>query len=196
MDKQQPVTRLLAAWRDGDAGALEELTPMVYQALRRLSARHLSAEQSPTIQATELVHEAFLELAGADIDWQDRAHFYAVASRMIRRLLINRANARHRLKRGGGLLRAQLDPDLLSMDDAEEHILALHDALLRLEREDKRKADVLELHFFGGMNYREIAAALAISEATVDRDLRFAKAWVCADLQGDECVPRVQASRC
>ncbi len=96
MDKQQPVTRLLAAWRDGDAGALEEFTPMVCQALRRLSARH------------------------------------------IRRLLINRANARHRLKRGGGLLRAQLDPDLLSMDDAEEHILALHDALLRLEREGKR----------------------------------------------------------
>lgn len=183
IDQDPPITRLLSAWRAGDAQALDELTPIVYQSLRRLSARYLRAEHNPTLQATELVHEAFMELAGADIDWQDRAHFYAVASRMIRRLLINRANARHRLKRGGGLLRAQLDLDRLVIDDAEEHILALHEVLLQLEREDKRKSDVLELHFFGGMNYREIAVALGISEATVDRDLRFAKAWVFAELQ-------------
>jgi RNA polymerase sigma factor (TIGR02999 family) len=123
------------------------------------------------------VHEAFLHLVDVDIDWQDRAHFFAVASRLMRRLLIDRARARLSKKRGGGQL---VDVDLEQIDDggAEQELLELDSALNKLKELDERKANVLEQYFFGGLSYAEIGAALGISEATVDRDLRFAKAWV------------------
>lgn len=186
MDTQAPVTQLLAEWRAGNEDALETLTPIIYETLRRLSKKHVGREQNVTLQATELLHEAFLNLVDVDIEWQDRAHFFAVASRLMRRLLIDRARHRLSQKRGGAMHMVTFDIDQLPSSDqqssdgdsAEQQILELDAALECLKEIDARKADVLELHFFGGMTYTEIAAALAISEATVDRDLRFAKAWI------------------
>lgn len=178
MSSSALITQLLASWRKGDQQALDQLTPIVYETLRRLSSRHLNNEQHRTLQATELVHEAFLNLVGADVNWQNRAHFFAVSSRLMRRLLIDRARARLRQKRGAGMPLSDHDMDQLAEPDIEQDLLDLDDALTRLAGMEKRKSDVLELHYFGGMTYPEIAEALAISEATVDRDLRFAKAWV------------------
>ncbi|MEX1033737.1 MAG: ECF-type sigma factor [Cellvibrionaceae bacterium] len=186
MDTHAPVTQLLASWQSGDEKALEQLTPVIYETLRRLSARHIGKEHNPTIQATELVHEAFLDLVKVEIDWQDRAHFFAVASRLMRRLLIDRARARLRKKRGGDLQLTTLDIDQLPQSQTEHKVLELDEALNRLLAIDKRKAEALELHFFGGMTYPEIATALNISEATVDRDLRFAKAWIRKELTEPE----------
>ncbi|WP_428354147.1 ECF-type sigma factor [Methyloprofundus sp.] len=183
MTSDSPITQLLLDWRKGDQQALDQLTPIIYQSLRRLSIRHLSGENCPTIQPTELLHEAYMELVDVDIDWQDRAHFFAVASRMMRRMLINRAKHRQRLKRGGDQQRIEVDLDQLAPIETEVQILELNDALLRLAKIDQRKSDVLEFHFFGGLNYHEIATALSISEATVDRDLRFAKAWVHSEMR-------------
>ncbi|MGI1679181.1 MAG: sigma-70 family RNA polymerase sigma factor [Cellvibrionaceae bacterium] len=199
MDKKAPVTQLLASWRSGDDGALEKLTPIVYESLRRLSKKHINKENNPTIQATELVHEAYLDLVNIDIDWQDRVHFFAVASRLMRRMLIDRARARLRKKRGGDIKMTSADVESIAgskgsfdqqfslsgltsgsngSDVDEQRLLDLDGALNELSVVDKRKAEALELNFFGGLTYPEIAIALKISEATVDRDLRFAKAWV------------------
>jgi len=185
MDTQAPVTQLLADWRAGNEEALATLTPIIYETLRRLSKQHVGREQHVTLQATELLHEAYLNLVDVDVDWQDRAHFFAVASRLMRRLLIDRARHRLSQKRGGAMQMVTIDIDHIPSDQqnsdaesAEQQILELDAALECLKENDARKADVLELHFFGGMTYAEIAAALQISEATVDRDLRFAKAWI------------------
>jgi len=185
MQIDTPVTRLLSEWRSGDDEALAKLTPIIYETLRRLSSKHIGKEANPTIQATELVHEAFLNLIDVEIDWQDRAHFLAVASRLMRRLLIDRARARLSKKRGGGQQVVIDDFDQIEAVGGEKEVLELDDALTRLKALDERKADVLELHFFGGLTYPEIAEALSISEATVDRDLRFAKAWIYDQLQQD-----------
>ncbi|GAB1263698.1 ECF-type sigma factor [Aurantivibrio infirmus] len=183
MDTQTPVTQLLSSWRSGNDEALQQLTPIIYQTLRRLSAKHIGGERNPTIQATELVHEAFIDLIDVKVDWQDRAHFFAVASRLMRRLLIDRARSRLRKKRGGDLQLTQIDLNELPQVETEQELLDLDGALIQLKGIDSRKADVLELHFFGGMTYPEIASSLGISEATVDRDLRFAKAWVYNELK-------------
>jgi len=184
-DTQTPLTQLLSSWRSGNEEALKELTPIIYQTLRRLSAKHIGKERNPTIQATELVHEAFLDLIDVKVDWQDRAHFFAVASRLMRRLLIDRARSRLRKKRGGDLRLTQIDLNEVPQVETEQELLDLDGALIQLKGIDSRKADVLELHFFGGMTYPEIAASLDISEATVDRDLRFAKAWIYNELKSD-----------
>lgn len=183
MKTDAPVTQLLSDWRSGDEAALSQLTPIIYETLRRLSAKHIRKENNPTIQATELVHEAFLNLVDVDIDWEDRAHFFAVASRLMRRLLIDRARARLSQKRGGGAQVVDVDIDNIDDPSPEQQVLDLDQALLALKEIDARKADVLELHFFGGLTYAEISAALTISEATVDRDLRFAKAWTLNHIQ-------------
>lgn len=183
MKTDTPVTQLLSEWRAGDEKALVELTPIIYETLRRLSAKHISKEQNPTLQATELVHEAFLNLIDANVDWQDRAHFFAVASRVMRRLLIDRARARLSQKRGEGQKMVDQDLDQIAGAGKEQEILELDEVLLKLKKIDERKSDVLELHFFGGLTYPEIAEALGVSEATVDRDLRFAKAWVFNELK-------------
>ena len=176
MSSSEQVTQLLSAWCDGDEQALSELTPIVYETLRRLSAKHVNREQNLTIQATELVHEAYLHLVSTDIDWKNRAHFFAVASRLMRRLLVDRARSRLRQKRGGGLLVSNQNID--ELPEIEQTFLDLDEVLKKLAEHDSRKSEALELHYFGGMTYPEIAEALSISEATVDRDLRFAKAWV------------------
>ncbi len=178
MKSDTPVTQLLSEWRSGDDKALAELTPVIYETLRRLSTKHINKENNPTLQATELVHEAFLNLVDIKVDWQDRAHFFAVASRLMRRLLIDRARSRLSQKRGEGQKMVDQDLDQLASVSKEQEILELDEALQKLKAKDSRKSDVMELHFFGGLTYPEIGEALSISEATVDRDLRFAKAWI------------------
>lgn len=185
MTSAPTVTTLLRDWRRGDREALEQLTPIVYEDLRRIAARHLRAERpGHTLQATALVNEAFIRLAEADVPWQDRAHFMAVAARQMRRILTDYARARGSAKRGGGVAAVTLHEEKAG-GTAPLEMMELDDALERLARLDQRKSDILVLHFFGGMTYQETAEALAISAATVDRDLRLAKAWLANELKND-----------
>jgi RNA polymerase sigma factor (TIGR02999 family) len=174
---------LLHQWKNGNEEALEQLMPLVYNELRRLAGRYLSAERPEhTFRATELVHEAYMRLVGAEIDWQDRAHFYAVAARVIRRILVDHANSRNCRKRGGDVERVPLDESLVIGAEAPEIIVNLDEALRRLAVVDSRKSDIVQCLYFGGMTYDETAAAFNISAATVDRELRMAKAWLHLEL--------------
>ncbi|MDJ0710895.1 MAG: sigma-70 family RNA polymerase sigma factor [Woeseiaceae bacterium] len=179
------VTMLLRDWRSGDAEALEELTPLVYDDLRRIAANRLRGERSShTLQATALVNEAFLRLSEGQLAISDRAHFFAIAARMIRRILIDHGRAKASAKRGGGVAHQTLHEEQVGSADNVE-IVELDEALTKLAALDERKSDALELHYFGGMTYEEIAEALNVSPATVDRDLRFAKAWLAHELRND-----------
>ncbi|WP_405235042.1 ECF-type sigma factor [Lentisalinibacter orientalis] len=172
------ITQLLRDWADGDAAALESLTPLVYGELRRIAQR-LFGSESPghTLQPTALVHEAYEKLIGVDTDWQDRTHFYALAARMMRRLLVNHANARKAAKRGGDALRVTLDESAVG-SDADEDLLDLDEALSRLAGFDERMARILELHYFGGLTHEQAARVVGVSEPTSRRDLRLARAWL------------------
>lgn len=181
---RRPATALLRAWRGGDRDALDRLLPLVYDELSGL-ARHALRGERPdhTLQTRALVHEAYLRLVDADISFQDRAHFMAVAARTMRRILVDHARARLRDKRGGGAERVALDEAELPAPDRHLDILDLHAALERLAAFDARKAAIVELHFFGGLSYAETAEAVGVSAATVDRELRLAKAWLKVDLR-------------
>jgi RNA polymerase sigma factor (TIGR02999 family) len=178
------VTRLLSAWRAGDARALDRLTPLVYDELRELARRYMRRERpNHTLQATAVVHEAFVRLVGMNVPWQDRGHFYAVAARLMRRILVDHAKARHRVKRGGPVTVVSVDvykedTDHVPATPGQIDVLEIDEALERLALQDERLANAVELHYFGGMTYTETAKALGISEATVHRDLRLAKAWI------------------
>ncbi len=179
------VTDLLFRWREGDEGAVEGLMSAVYPELRRLAARYLRGERRDhTLQPTALVHEAYLRLAGSDVDWQDRVHFLAVAARTMRRVLVDHAKSKQALKRGGDRLRVSWAEDRLELPEPAAgaarglDILALDESLRRLAELDPRKGRIVELHFFGGMTYEETAEAVGVSPATVNRELRFAKAWL------------------
>jgi len=179
------ATTLLRDWRRGDTDALNELTPLIYDELRRIAARHLRSERSGhTLQATALVNEAFARLAEADVSFEDRAHFIAIAARTMRHILTDYGRARRSQKRGGGLSAVTLHEDRVAAAVPQE-IVGLDDALLKLAKIDERKSDILVLHFFGGMTYDETAEALKISAATVDRDLRLARAWLANELKDD-----------
>ncbi len=183
MNPRSDITSLLRQWRAGDESALDELTPLIYGDLHRIAARHLRSERAGhTLQATALVNEAFVRLAGADAEFPDRAHFYALAARMMRNVLTDYARARNSQKRGSGA-RALTLHDVDGATSESIGILALDDALNKLAALDERKADIVVLHFYGGMTYDETAEALNISAATVDRDLRFAKAWLANELR-------------
>ena len=177
------VTRLLRGWREGEAAALEELTPLVYDALRHIARRHMRAERpGHTLQATALVGEAYLRLVAVDLDWRDRGHFYAVAARMMRRILVDHARGRQRDKRGGDVTHIALEEGLVPAGSSSTDLVELDDALSRLQGFDPRKGQIVELVYFGGLTYDETAAALDISAATVDRELRLAKAWLYREL--------------
>ena len=181
---QQRVTQLLADWRKGDHAALTELTPLVYEDLRRI-AHHLMSGQRPdhTLQTTALVNEAYLRLADqTNPNWQDRTHFVAVAARAMRQILVNYAKSSQAQKRGGGAIKLQLDEAALVSPQESREIVDLHEALERLAGLDSRKAEVVELKYFGGLNYDEIAEVLKISAITVRRDWEFARAWLYAEL--------------
>jgi RNA polymerase sigma factor (TIGR02999 family) len=179
----QNVTVLLQQWRGGDQRALDQLMPVVYDELRRLAKRCLYAERpGHTLRATELVHEAYMRLMDADVGWQGRAHFYAVAARVLRRILVEYARSHNRQKRGGGEAPITLDETLVVCPEAASIVLQLDEALQRLAALDPRKSEVLQLLFFGGLTYEETAAALDVSPATVHRELKLAKAWLHREL--------------
>lgn len=179
------VTVLLARVRIGDAVARDELMGLVYHELRRMAARQMSREsRQVTLQPTALVHEAWLRLAQAgDIEWQSRAHFFAVASQVMRRILVDAARERAALKRGAGAAAVPLEDALLYAHENAGEFVALDDALRRLEQLDGRKSKVVEMRFFGGLTEEEIAEVLGIGVRTVKRDWNFARAWLLDALQ-------------
>lgn len=183
---QHDVTRLLLAWRGGDAGAFEELVPLVYQDLRRLARHQLRRDhQGWTLQTTGLVHEAYLRLVDADkVDWQDRGHFLGVAARAMRQVVIEYARRRSAEKRGGGQRPATLDDRVLAVDEHAEWLLALDQALERLAAHRERLAQVVECRFFAGLSNEETAEALGTSVRTVKRDWTFARSWLQRELGG------------
>ncbi len=178
------VTTLLRNWRSGDARALDELTPLIYDDLRRIAARYLRSERAGhTLQATALVNESFARLSDSEPSFNDRAHFFAIAARTMRHILTDYGRARRSQKRGGGIAPITLQEERVSLPTTD--IVDIDDAITKLAEIDERKADVLVLHFFGGMTYEETAEALGVSPATVDRDLRLAKAWLANELKND-----------
>ncbi len=179
MSENQAVTQLLREAGRGNQQAVDELIPLVYDQLRHLAARCLMAERpGHTLRATALVHEAYLRLAGADTDWQDRLQFYAVAARTMRRILVDHARSRIRQKRGAGAEKVPLDEAILVGEDSSLDLVDLDTALQKLAEIDPRKSQIVELMFFGGLTTEECAAALQISPATLHRDLKLAKAWL------------------
>ena len=179
MAEHSPESLLLERWRDGDEAALDALTPLVYDELKKLARSAFRREQSGhTLQATALVNEAYLQLINASVDWKGKAHFYALAARMMRRILVNHANANAAEKRGGDALRVTFIESDLEDASTGQDVIDLDRGLEALSSEDERKAELLELHYFAGMSYREAGEVLGVSEATAKRDLRFGKAWM------------------
>jgi RNA polymerase sigma factor (TIGR02999 family) len=177
---QQRVTELLMQWSSGDDAALAELTPLVYEELRRVAHHHLSAQRANhTLQTTALVNEAYLRLADqTNPRWQNRAHFFSVAARAMRQILVSYARGQQAQKRGGGALRVNLDDAALVSPGESKEIIELHEALEQLSALDSRKAQIVELKYFGGLSYDEIAEVLKISRTTIRRDWEFAKVWL------------------
>jgi RNA polymerase sigma factor (TIGR02999 family) len=182
---QQRVTDLLTRWSEGDDAALAELTPLVYEELLRLAHRQMSAERrNHTLQTTALVNEAYLRLADqTNPQWQNRAHFFAVAARAMRQILVSYARSQCAQKRGGGAPKMELDEAALVSPEESQEIIDLHEALERLAALDSRKAQVVELKYFGGLNYDEIAEVLKVSPITARRDWEFAKVWLYTELR-------------
>ncbi len=178
------VTQLLEQWSHGDDAALGELTPLIYEELRRLAHHHMGGERPDhTLQTTALVNEAYLRLAGqTNPSWQNRAHFFAVAARAMRQILVNYAKSYRAQKRGGGALKVELDEAAIISPEQSKAIVDLHEALERLGTLDSRKARVVELKFFGGLNYDEIAEVLKIARRTARRDWEFARIWLYKEL--------------
>jgi RNA polymerase sigma factor (TIGR02999 family) len=178
------ITRLLHSWRMGDAAAHDDLVPLVYDRLRKLASHHLRGERpGHTLGATALVHEAYLKLAGAQIDWQDRSHFFAVASTAMRRVLVDHAKHRGRQRRGGEMRQTVFDEALVVGPEPDPALIEIDEALDRLEKFDPRKAKIVEMTYFGGMSYAEVGEALGVSEVTVKRDLRLARAWLLSEMK-------------
>jgi RNA polymerase sigma factor (TIGR02999 family) len=179
-------TQLLTEWREGHPQALDRLTPLVYDELRRLARNYMRGERGGhTLQATAVVHEAFLRLIQANVTLQDRAHFFALASRLMRRVLVDHAKSRSRLKRNAGA--REPVPEDTEPPATDFDVLALDEALESLQRMEPRLAQVIELHYFGGLTYEQIAEAAGASTATVHRDIRLARAWLLQEIVG--CAP-------
>jgi RNA polymerase sigma factor (TIGR02999 family) len=178
------VTQLLEQWSGGDDTALAELTPLIYDELRRLAHRAMEGQRSDhTLQTTALVNEAYLRLTDqTNPNWQSQTHFFAVAARAMRQILVSYARSNRAQKRGGGGARIELDEAAILSPEQSKEIVDLHEALERLGTFDSRKAQVVELKFFGGLNYDEIAEVLKIARMTVRRDWEFAKLWLYTEL--------------
>lgn len=178
------ITGLLGQWRDGNRRALDQLLPLVYDELHGIAHRHMSGERANhTLQTTALLNEACAKLMGAEVDWADRTHFFAVASRVMRRILVDHARARRSGKRDGGK-QVTLEDALHTAVDRPWDLLDVDLALQKLEKQDERKARIVELRFFGGLKYHEIGEAMGISQDSVDWDLRLARAWLRRELRG------------
>jgi RNA polymerase sigma-70 factor (ECF subfamily) len=176
----EQVTELLQAWRQGDEAALDRLLPVVHRELRRLARRYMFRERSGhTLQATALVNEAYLRLVNArQVDWKNRAHFFALSAQVMRRILVDSARAHNDQKRGGGNPRVTLDEDFMGAQEKCHDLVALDDALKALAAVDPRKDRVVELRFFAGLSVEETAEVLKVSRNTVLRDWRLAKMWL------------------
>jgi len=180
-------TQLLTDWRSGNPKALTRLTPLVYDELRRLARSYMRGERgSHTLQATAVVHEAFMRLIQANVAMQDRGHFFALASRLMRRVLVDHAKSRSRIKRNSGVRDMIAEDTGAVLPPVDFDLVALDDALEGLQKMEPRLAQVIELHYFGGLTYDQIAAAVGISAATVHRDIRLARAWLLNEIGGSE----------
>jgi RNA polymerase sigma-70 factor, ECF subfamily len=184
-DVPRDVTQLLSAWSEGDQAALDQLTPIVYNELRRLARRMMAGERpGHTLQTTAVVHEAYLRLADCNrMQWRDRAHFFAVSSQLMRRILVDYSR-RSNLKRGAGQQRVPFEEAAIVAVERSGEFAAIDDALTLLARIDTRKARVVDLRFFGGLSVEETAEALEVSTITVMRDWALAKAWLYRELSG------------
>jgi RNA polymerase sigma factor (TIGR02999 family) len=178
------ITRLLVAWGDGDQSALEELAPLVQEELRRLAHHYMGRERpGHTLQTSALVNEAYIRLIDwKNVRWQNRAHFFAVAAQLMRRTLVDFARDRQYLKRGGGALQVSLGEAAALTVQRGADLVALDEALTALAEVDRRKAQVVEMRFFGGLSVKEVAEVLNVSEETVMRDWRLAKVWLLREL--------------
>ncbi len=182
----QDVTHLLIQWSKGDSAALEALVPLVYDELRRLAQLYLSREKpGHTLSSTALVHEAYLRLVKQkDVTWQNRAHFFGVAARMMRRILVDHARRQRYAKRGGGALTLSLDEALAPAPQREVSLVALDDALDTLAKLDERQSRMVELRFFGGLSIEETSEVLGVSAPTVKREWASARAWLFREISG------------
>ncbi len=182
------VTELLLAWGQGDGSALDRLMPLVYDELRRLARIYMGRERDANVlQTTALVNEAYLRLVDSSrVRWQNRAHFFAVSSQLMRRVLVDLARARGRQKRGGGSIQVTLDEELVGAAGQSADLVALDDALTALAGADERAARVVEMRFFAGLGNEEIAEALGVSPKTVKRDWAWARAWLLREMSGEE----------
>jgi len=192
------VTQLLLAWGRGDSNALEKLIPLVHCELMKIAQRYMAGEKTGhTLQTTALINEAYLKLIDSQkVDWQNRAHFFAVSAQLMRRILVDQARARKSKKRGEDVYSLPLDEALLVLKQPGRDVIALDDALKDLEKIDARKAKVVELRFFGGLSVDQTAAVLDVSSVTVRRDWRFARTWLYNELTskpaGKETVAQMQ----
>lgn len=178
--KSYQVTQLLINWSEGNDYALEELMPLVYEELRVMARRHMSGQKKGhTFQTTELIHEAYLKLAGNDEQsWDNRAHFFGVASKAMRHILVDYARTKNTQKRGNAAQKISLQDNAVVSRDASGDILALDEALKKLNSLDRRKCQVVEMKFFGGLTIKEIARVVEVSPETIKRDWRFARTWL------------------
>ena len=183
----QELTQLLLDWSKGNQTALDKLTPLIYRELRRLARQYLARERvGHTLQTTDLVHEAYLRLVDQRrVRWQNRSHFFAVAAQLMRRILVDHARRHKRVKRGGGATVVSLDDVAVVSRQSDVDLLALDEALNKLAEIDQRKARIVELRFFGGLEVKETAAYLKISEITVMREWKLAKAWLHRELSDE-----------
>jgi RNA polymerase sigma factor (TIGR02999 family) len=182
------VTRILSAIEQGDPHAAEQLLPLVYDELRRLAAQKLAQEKpGQTLEATGLVHEAYLRLVdvGKIQHWDSRGHFFAAAAEAMRRILVERARHKKSVKAGGGLQRVELTDVEAPADGSFDDLLALHEALEKLEKQDKRKAELVKLRFFAGLTNEQAAGVLGISTSTADNDWAYARSWLRLEIGGE-----------
>jgi RNA polymerase sigma factor (TIGR02999 family) len=179
------VTQMLVAWSNGDRGALDSLMQLIYAELHRLASRYMRSEgPDHMLNTTALVNEAYLRLVNQNhVNWQNRAHFFAVSAQAMRSILIDMARGRNRLRRGGGAYHVSLDETLVFSDARAEELIALDDALAELAKLDERKCRIVEMRYFGGLNAEETAAVLKISVATVEREWKRARAWLYSELK-------------
>src|SRR5262245_29942125 len=185
MPAPQEVSQLLRAWSNGDRTAFDKLVPLVYQELRQMAKRYMDRQQaSHTLQPTALIHEAYLRLVDrqAEVQWQNRAHFFGVAAKVMRHVLVDHARTRQAAKRGGEACLVSLDETAIAAAERPGDLVALDDALQALAAFDPRKSQVVELRYFGGLTVPETAEVLKVSEETVARDWRLARAWLLREL--------------
>ncbi|MBL8186465.1 MAG: sigma-70 family RNA polymerase sigma factor [Acidobacteria bacterium] len=182
----EDFTDLLRAWGGGDHSALDRLTQLIYAELHRLAKHYMRGERAGhTLQTTALINEAWLRLVDSSrMQWQNRAHFLAVAARIMRRVLVDFAREHNYQKRGGGAAKVELDKVIIATHNSLDEIVAIHEALAKMEQFHPREAEVIEMSFFGGLEGKEIAEALGVSPPTVSKNLKFAKLWLRRELSG------------